>query len=127
MEIPNRITRHYLRQHPEINFVFGDNILQRGYGGQAKECRGMMNCYGVPTKRCPAMDEGISYFKDELFETYQHYIDLAIGKIPRDKPIYVIPGIGTGLSKMKERAPLLYRYMIEKLNALEQVVNKGEF
>jgi hypothetical protein len=124
--IPTKITRDFLRKNPDIYVVFGDNILCRGYGGQAKECRGMPNAFGVPTKRCPEMDEKISFFRDELFETYAYYIDKAIAEIPKGKPLYVIPGIGQGLSRMKEKAPKLYKYMIDKLNALEPI-NKGMF
>ena len=47
------ITRQYVKAHPNVYFVFGDNEVRRGYGGQAKEMRGELNTVGVRTKRTP--------------------------------------------------------------------------
>ena len=34
-------------------YIFGDNFARYGRGGQARECRGELNCIGIPTKRSP--------------------------------------------------------------------------
>ena len=53
------ITREELQRHPELIFVFGDNMLRKGFGGQAKEMRGEPNAVGVPVKWRPSRDAGI--------------------------------------------------------------------
>lgn len=50
------------RQHPDKTFVFGDNLLGFGKGGQAI-IRDEPNAFGVPTKRKPAMSAG-SFFEE---------------------------------------------------------------
>jgi len=57
------ITREELQRHPELIFVFGDNMLRKGFGGQAKEMRGEPNAVGVPVKWRPSRDAG-AYFTD---------------------------------------------------------------
>jgi hypothetical protein len=50
------------RRRPDLTFVFGDNLLGFGKGGQAI-IRGEPNAFGVPTKRKPAMSPG-SFFEE---------------------------------------------------------------
>jgi len=50
--IPNHMTKEYLRAHPEVIFVFGDNLIHRGKGGAAK-LRDEPNTYGFITKKYP--------------------------------------------------------------------------
>lgn len=40
IEYRDHITRAMLRAEPEKLFVFGDNFVRTGFGGQAKEMRG---------------------------------------------------------------------------------------
>jgi hypothetical protein len=49
-------------KNPDLTFVFGDNTLGFGMGGQAiiRKCP---NAFGVPTKRKPAMSVG-SFFEE---------------------------------------------------------------
>ncbi len=50
------------RSHPHKTFVFGDNMLRFGKGGQAI-IRDEPNAYGVVTKRKPAMTND-SFFRE---------------------------------------------------------------
>jgi hypothetical protein len=50
------------RAMPTCLFIFGDNLLGFGKGGQAI-IRGQPNSFGIPTKRKPAMSSG-SFFCD---------------------------------------------------------------
>lgn len=120
-DIPKKITRYFIKQHPEITFVYEDSLIGRSYEGQARECRGMPNCHGIPCCRCFDLDPGYRDFDDSLFDCYAFY--LHVSDMPRDKPIYVLPGIGQTICKMP---PKLYKYMIDQLNALEPI-NKGMF
>ncbi|MFW6247319.1 MAG: hypothetical protein ACOC22_04075 [bacterium] len=60
------ITRKYLKENPEHIFVFGDNLLRKGYGGAAK-LRDLPNTYGFITKKYPDN-------KDESFYTPDEYM-----------------------------------------------------
>jgi hypothetical protein len=53
IEIRERITRADLRADKEKIFLFGDNLAERGLGGQAREMRGEENAIGIPTKKAP--------------------------------------------------------------------------
>ena len=49
-------------------FIFGDNILEEGKGGQAT-IRGKDNIIGIPTKFAPVDGKAEYYFSDEILET----------------------------------------------------------
>lgn len=118
IEIRERITREDLRAEENKIFLFGDNLKQTGYGGQAKEMRGEPNAVGIPTKKEPA-NNPTSFFTDKEFEANRQAIDKAFGKIPQDKTV-VVPkgGIGTGLAKLEEKSPRTFAYLNEKLAEL---------
>lgn len=118
IEIRDRIAREDVRAETDKIFLFGDNLKQTGYGGQAKEMRGEPNAVGIPTKKEPANNQ-TSFFTDKEFEANRQAIDEAFGKIPPDKTV-VVPkgGIGTGLAKLEEKAPRTFAYLNEKLAEL---------
>lgn len=111
----SRIYRADLQANPDVLYVFGDNVLRRGMGGQAGEMRGEPNAVGVATKWSPG-NHPLDYFDDWQWEA-------CTGTIRRDfQPAYdhhraggvvIVPldGIGTGLSELPQRAPRLYRYI----------------
>ncbi len=115
IEIRERITRENVRAERDKIFLFGDNLKQTGYGGQAKEMRGEQNALGIPTKKEPANNRE-SFFTDREFGANIKAIDEAFGRIPPGKTI-VIPraGIGTGLASLEEKAPRTFAYLNEKL------------
>src|SRR3972149_600556 len=57
VEMPIIFQKHYTRDGIKKNrncwYVFGDNMMRYGYGGQAKEARGEFNAIGIPTKWSP--------------------------------------------------------------------------
>ncbi len=114
IEIRELVRREDVRAEPDKIFLFGDNLKQTGFGGQAKEMRGAANSRGIPTKKEPA-NRPTSFFTDKEFEANKKAIDEAFGKIPPGKTI-VIPkaGIGTGLASLEEKAPRSFTYLNEK-------------
>lgn len=118
------ITRSMLRDRPDDLFAFGDNLLRKGYGGQAKEMRGMPNAVGIPTKRMPGVRE-IDYFTDDdmaiangpirrAFDRLRGHMDAGGGVVwPED-------GIGTGLADLPRRAPQIYALILDQLASLER-------
>ena len=101
-----------VRNEPQRLFIFGDNTARIGKGGQAI-IRDEPNALGVATKWFPGSNQS-DYFADGPAAEIALDTDLAkvetalcAGKtvyFPRD-------GIGTGLSDMPRRAPMLFAYM----------------
>lgn len=105
--------------NPNCLFVFGDNMMRIGNGGQAV-IRPYPNTFGVATKAAPSMDEN-AFFSDEKqrhFDTIKD--DLGMLKEIMSSGVYqkiVFPrnGLGTGLSKLREKAPRINALMLEIL------------
>ena len=111
--------REDLRASPDQLFVFGDNFAGIGFGGQAKECRGEPNAVGIATKRSPSR-----FLSDvDLAAWFKHNADAMdrIDKHGEAGGVIVLPlgGLGTGLAKLKEKAPRIYRELDSYLKLLE--------
>lgn len=107
------ITRQMLRAEPDTLFVFGDNMVARGFGGQAKEMRGEPNAVGIPTKLLPDMDE-TSFLRDEDLSRVRWKIDraflrLAFHMLSGGSVVWPADGIGTGLAELPKRAPAIWQ------------------
>ena len=105
------ITRNMLRQNPEARFVFGDNVQRLGFGGQAKEMRGEPNAIGIVTKWRPDMEYDAFFDTDseKAWEKMEADLKLVLHAINDGRTIYVpYDGLGTGLSKLPQKAPALY-------------------
>lgn len=101
------------RMYPGKIFVFGDNGVRKGKGGQAV-IRGEVNAFGVATKRYPSMDDG-AYFRDgverDRILLSEDLIELwKLGMEGREL-VFPSGGLGTGLARMSETAPELFREM----------------
>lgn len=117
------IRRSDLRANPDKIYLFGDNLVEKGYGGQAKEMRGEPNAIGIPTKKYPDNNEN-SFFTDSEYEENIAAIERAIAKIPKGKEIIVPPaGLGTGLADLPNRAPKTYQYLKQRL---EEIKNENK-
>lgn len=109
-----RTNLHYtpalLRANPNFLFVFGDNLMRAGKGGQAA-IRDEPNARGLATKVSPH-----NFFTDnEIHEIAISNEILRILKIATFRMV-VIPftdrvELGTGLSELPTRAPLLYEIL----------------
>lgn len=101
-----------------IIFVFGDNVLRTGQGGQAviRPCK---NSVGIRTKKSPTTLSG-AYFYDRDFDQFCEYIDADfqnLEELRRHHPIALSAyGYGNGLADLPNRAPQCYNYLIHKLN-----------
>lgn len=120
LEYRKYITRKQLREEPEKLFVFGDNLVRRGYGGQAKEMRGEPNAIGIPTKKLPLMTPN-AFFTDSDFIILLKHIKEDEERLRNFKGTIVWPyyGIGTGRALLKTKAPLLYIYINNLRKSLE--------
>lgn len=103
------------RLHSDKVFVFGDNTVKQGKGGQAI-IRDEPNAFGIPTKKFPHRLDS-AYFSDlpEEWETVEKHLR-KLWVIAQTKSIvFPVGGIGTGLAMMEHFSPLIYRDMCEIL------------
>jgi|SaaInlStandDraft_4_1057021.scaffolds.fasta_scaffold54650_1 hypothetical protein len=108
-------------ENPNKLYVFGDNTHRYGKGGQAM-IRDETNSYGIATKRTPSMRP------DAFFGDTQVDGDIMISDIKGlmevfeegDYDTIVLPaaGLGTGLSKMPEYSPKLFKALNSSLSQL---------
>ena len=121
--MPIELQKHFsvedCNNNPDKIYVFGDNLIHKGKGGQAiiRDCP---NTFGIPIKRLPSIDSD-SFFNDEFdeYEAVKSAIEkLAVMKYSRKEVTFVFPtdGLGTGLAQMKTKSPKLFKYMNEQLN-----------
>lgn len=112
------ITRAFVRAHPDYIFLFGDNLIQRGLGGQAKEMRGEFNAIGIPTKKQPS-NADYAFFSDIEYKSNIKAIDKAFMALDKysDGTILILPsaGLGTGLADLENKAPFTFKYLRTKL------------
>lgn len=119
------ITREMLRGSPGTLFVFGDNMIGKGFGGQAKEMRGEPNAVGIPTKLLPGMQEA-DFFRNEDFDRAKPKIDASFVRLFAHAAVgghivWPADGIGTGLAELEKRAPKIWALIEENRKALEHV------
>jgi hypothetical protein len=118
----HRFNRQDLRSQPETLFLFGDNELRCGLGGQAKECRGEPNACGIATKRAPGMDL-VDYWSDADLDRARRIIDKDLERafqwiVNGGTVICPKDGIGTGLSQLSTRAPAIFAYLRGRITDL---------
>ena len=123
----SRVLRNDARANPDAIFLFGDNDMRAGYGGQAEELRGEPNAVGIRTKLTPSWDEG-AYFTDAGFDRFTSMIRQDLEPVKRalacdPARIVVIPldGLGTGRARMPRRAPRIFAFLVAELNALRGI------
>jgi len=124
MKLKSEISRKFSIEQCRLNFrslfVFGDNLLRVGMGGQAI-IREQPNAIGICTKLKPSMEED-AFFTDKEYEENCKIIDKDIDNIKayaeEKKFISVVfpqNGLGTGLAQMPLKAPLTFCYLTEQL------------
>lgn len=119
------ITRWDLQKNQNTYYMFGDNMLRKGLGGQAGQMRGEPNAIGVPTKWKPLMSED-AFFRDEYLqnsdvgEVIKEAFLLAEEKLSQGHDV-VIPedGLGTGLSDLANKAPQI----LELINGYIEILS----
>lgn len=109
------------KRNPNKLYVFGDNFLRVGKGGQAI-IRGCKNAYGIATKRYPTMksDAFMSDTPEEANVIFNDIYEMIHGFSGKEFETLVLPymKLGTGLSKMPEKSPMLYKWLNDTLSVL---------
>ena len=112
-----KYTPKFIKDNPDLLFVFGDNMERKGKGGQAI-VRDESNVIGLRTKVSPTRKDD-AYFYDEFLEDNKKAIDEDIAAIKKagfgTQTVFPKGGIGTGLASLKEKAPKTYAYLNKRL------------
>ena len=116
IEIIEKYSIEECKKYPNKIFVFGDNLIEKGTGGQAI-IRNEPNSFGIPTKRLPNMMESSFFFDKKDEETRLKEKLYLLNDLFKQNKTIVFPknGIGTGLAKMQEKSPILFSCMISYL------------
>lgn len=118
------IYREDLQNNPGILYVFGDNDMRKGMGGQAGQMRDEPNAVGVRTKWAPSNSRN-AFFTDEdydqIVEMIEEDLEQIIEALENDQ-IVIFPsdGIGTGLARLEETAPRVFDFLQTKLEGLKE-------
>lgn len=109
------IYREDCKANPSCSYVFGDNTIREGLGGQAGALRGEPNSFGVATKWAPTNDDA-AFFTDDDFDTVVEILknDFELIEAKLDQGgivIFPLDGLGTGLSQLPERAPKVDKWI----------------
>ena len=120
--------RAHIRLVPDILVIFGDNIQQKGYEGQAKECRGEPNALGISTKWAPAVDPA-AFFDDKDILTAAPVIraGFAVAQealLHGQDVAYPFSGIGTGLAMLEVKAPKIAAVVHEEYGKLAKAASQ---
>ena len=136
------ISREDIKNNPDILYVFGDNLVREGIGGQAKEMRGETNSFGVATKRSPTYNP-----EDFLYDTDDDIIDIldnefnslgvelkktvditcnsgpaGVVSVNKWKAVVVpLDGIGTGIANLHNNAPAALKYIENRICELSRL------
>jgi len=118
IEFKDFISREEVKNNRHKIYIFGDNLQEVGYGGQAKDMRGEFNAIGIPTKISP-----YKYFTDDDYDKVVRLIKIRFSIIEGHLQCghtIVIPsaGIGTGRAKLAEKAPKIWKVVKENLEKL---------
>jgi hypothetical protein len=93
-----KITKEYLLHNPDHIFVFGDNLLYRGYGGAAA-LRDLPNTYGFITKKAPNNNDESFYTPEEYESIFINQLNSLIVNIEfNTNKMYLISKLGAGLA-----------------------------
>lgn len=115
-------TKEQIEEDRNVYFLFGDNVIRKGTGGQAKVCRDQPNCIGIVTKLKPDYEE-TSYMSDDNYEENIKKINadfrLVYELLQNGKTvIFPYDGIGTGVAELPKRAPQTFEYIQKWWNYL---------
>ncbi len=118
-------TPKLLAKHRSKVFLFGDNLLGVGKGGQAV-VREMENACGIPTKKAPRNDRDAFFYDDDLPSFIGEVVACLewVKTLAKHRDI-VVPvtslgqiSLGLGLANLPKHAPFTYELICAYIHAL---------
>jgi len=120
LKLIDRYTRDQIMVDPNSLYVFGDNMIRDGYGGQAHAARNCTNVVGIPTLWAPGRP-----FTDADADNPLIQIRIAVGfsemlcHLGEGRMVYwPKDGVGTGIANLKENAPRVWDFIQDAFNDL---------
>lgn len=107
--IVHRYTRESIRRNSNTLYVFGDNLMRTGFGGQAREARGEPNSVGIVTKISPSaylFDMQVNLVEEPIVEAFNR---LRNHLLAGNNIVWPADGVGTGLAALQTTGPLLFQ------------------
>lgn len=120
--IPDHITKAFLRENPNVIFVFGDNTIRKGKGGAAR-LRDEPNTYGFITKKYPNNQDS-SFYRPEEYKKIFHreMMKLLDFMSENTDKIFIITKLGGGLANRYHIYEQVIRPGLKLLSRLDNVV-----
>lgn len=113
-----RYSTIFVKSAPDTIFVFGDNLLREGHGGQAI-IRNEPNTYGIRTKKAAGSAKS-DYFYDSDFFWFARVINEDLSALrelnKKHRLVFHSNGYGNGRAKLDKLAPKCYTYLNNALN-----------
>lgn len=121
-------SKEQCKLNPNKLYIFGDNTLRRGQGGQA-QIRYCNNSFGIATKWNAGYDiQGNPTFDRQFFNDIdmfkiQEILNQDINNLKVyvrhssiiDTVVFPYDGLGTGLSRLPQKAPNCYHYLVQRI------------
>lgn len=105
------IHRTDLRNNPAVIYLFGDNELRVGLGGQADAMRGEPNAHGIATLLAPGRFWHETDFERQC-KILERDFTFPMQKLAEGRLIvYPTDGVGTGLAALEKNAPSTFAHL----------------
>jgi hypothetical protein len=117
------INQYFLDTNPDAYFIFGDNLIRKGYGGAAK-LRDHPHSIGFITKKFPDMKDGSFYRPEEYSQVFFEELD-KLDKIISKNPdkFFYISQLGGGLAnKFFIWEKIIHHNLVKKLEKYDNVI-----
>jgi hypothetical protein len=120
-EFPNKIhlfdgfwSVNDCKRCPDSLFIFGDNDIKQGIGGQAI-IRICANSIGIPTKKFPSYKNQAYYTDAEYVENCKKILKsidkIIVESMNYNKLFFPMNGFGVGLSLLQVKAPKTLKFL----------------
>lgn len=113
-------SQQVVKSNPDKIYIFGDNDLRIGLGGQAV-IRNLSNTFGIRTKKIPSNTQD-SFYSDSEYEfnkqkILQDVLQIKLFQISGNQIVFSDGGYGTGLASLKTKAPKTFKYLVDLLKS----------
>jgi len=117
-----------IKSNAEKIFIFGDNDLRIGTGGQAV-IRNCSNTFGIRTKKKPS-NSGDSFYSDDDYDfntqkILQDILQIKYLQVSGKQLVFSNGGYGTGLASLKSKAPKTFDFLVNCLRNFFQFDNES--
>jgi len=122
MDIPKHVTAEFLRENPNVVFVFGDNLIRKGKGGAAA-LRDEPNTYGFITKKEPNNKDSSFYHPNEYWPVFIGELsNLHQEILLHPDKTYLISRLGAGLANRYGIYERVIKHSLDVFRGLKNII-----